>query len=219
MDDDVLLHVVQALHSLVKNGHQLFLREHLRRKLAGLHELVEVEAQLLEDDDHVLPELEVVEDLNDSVFAFFEGGTLYLAEQLDFDVRVVYVELFILADLGSDDLLLGVLVIDALHYLAKCSLVDDAHHLVAVPQLFPNLSQVVSLLICQRVLTVPPDIANSVDLVEDADFNLFQLSQLACEDLECFLAGPAVEILRSLSLLRCTLAAGSLGLRRCSTLD
>lgn len=150
MNNHFLLQEFEALDQLKDNGEQVQLGKDFLLLAVEFHVLVEVHVEVLEHDDGMLPEFEVVHHGHRPVAALVvlvHVLSQQLLQQLDFDVCIVDVELFVFADFQSDQDLVGVLVVDALDDLAECSLVDDLDRLVPVTQLLSLLQHVVPFVV------------------------------------------------------------------------
>ena len=101
----------------------------------------------------MLSKLEAVQIFNDPVFTFtitivtFLESSLQLLQELDLNLGIVYIKLFVLAYFGGDNSLVAILHIHALDDLPESPVVNDFGDFVAIAQVLTNLSYVVAFLI------------------------------------------------------------------------
>jgi len=171
---------------------------------------------MLEYNYHVLAEVEVIFELYDAIIAFVVSALVLvlfvqLREEFDFNIGIINIELFVLANLCSDNTLHRIPVVDALDHLSKGALVDDFSDEVAVAQLFTNFCIIKPVFVGNGVLVFPPNITDGVNPQVVAKFDFFEFSQLMAEHFECFLWAPTVE--RLIISNKSTLPTGSFCLR------
>jgi len=154
-----VLHVFQSFQHLETYPSQLLSRKDGAFVFVAPHILEQIEVQLLKYYNHVLTKLKVVQDSDDPVLTL--GVSTFWAflkslQHFYFYVRVVHVELLVLAQFGSHHPLLAVCQVHALHHLSESALVDYFDHFVPVPELLSLLHDVLPLFVRQRKLVLPP---------------------------------------------------------------
>jgi hypothetical protein len=165
--------------------------------------------QVLENYDDVLPKFETVQEFHDA-FSTLAGRIHHFLEEPDLDHGIINVKLFIFSDLGRDNGLLGVSVVNALDDLAKSPLVYYSHYLIAVSELFANLCDIVTFFVRDLVLILSTNISDRINLFKNAKFYFFKFGELGSKFFERLLRTVPIKIL---SIQRGLRAAG-LGLRR-----
>jgi len=108
VDHLLVAQVFKPLTDLEDNPLQVQRLEYGEFHLIGLHVLVEIQVQHLENDNYVLSEFEVIKDFNDTVAAFNVTilaitTLLQFLEELYLDVGVVNIELLVLRYFSSDN--------------------------------------------------------------------------------------------------------------------
>ena len=150
----------------------------------------------LKNDDHMLPELEAIEHLNDAIMALEISPVLHPLKELDLNICIIDIEFLVFTNFGSNNFIAGIFTVDAAHDLAEGTLVYNLGYLIAIAQLFADLGIVVALFICNRILILPTNRANSIDLLINAQFELylFEFCELLVKFFDGFLRSPAIKI-------------------------
>lgn len=155
--------------------------------------LIKVEAKTVKDNDDVLAETEVINHMNKAfvTLVIFLVRLHQLLKKPDFHIRVVHIEFFVFAYLCCDYALGRIFVIDTLDNLSKSALVYGSNDFVSIANLFALFYQVLTLLICNRILVLPAHLANSVYALKHAHLDLLELRQLILKQVQCVLRAVA----------------------------
>ena len=131
----------------------------------------------------MLAHLEAIDVLNHTVLALivnFVTG-LQLFQNLNFDICIINIELFILTYFGRYNSLLGIFAVFTFYHLAKGSSIYDPHDFVAPCKLFTWLDHIETFPVRNRVLILPSNLANGIYAFIHAHFNSFKLCQLVAK--------------------------------------
>ena len=193
VNDPFVFHEFQALANLLGNYLQLLWVESLLGSLVHFLILVKIKAETVEDDDHMLPESEVVNHVHQALVAFVViiVRRHQLLQQADLHIGIVHVKLFVLADLRSNYSLIWILVINTFDNLAKGTLIYGPDHLIPVTYLLSLFYKVLALLIGNRILVLPPDLPDGVNALKHAHLDLLELRQIILEEVERVLRAVA----------------------------
>lgn len=183
MNDAFVAHELQAGADLPRHTLQLSLRECALIELVHLLVRVKVGAETLKNNDHALAEHEVVDHVHEAstTLIVLIMRLAQLLQDVDLNVRVIHVELLVLAQLEGDQGTLRLRAVHALNDLTKGSLVNELHYLVAVPNLLAHLKQVLAVLIADRILIESTHATRCVDALVLRYFNLLKLCQYLAE--------------------------------------
>jgi hypothetical protein len=138
----------------------------MRRRILEI--LIEVLAEELEDQDHVRPERERIDDSHDAClirWVMLLDGSQYPVLNLS----VIKVELLVPTNLNGN-LSAGILDVKALDDLAKGPFVDNLGHKVSVSDMLPDSGAIVTFGISAFCDTLPSIAANCIDIFEVVQF-------------------------------------------------
>lgn len=154
MNDAFVAHELEAGAHLPRDTLELSLTESALVELVHLLVRVKVGAEALKHNDHVLAEQEVVDHVYEASAALVivVVWLAQLLQDVDLDVRIVHVELLVLAQLEGHQCTLCFRAVHALNDLTEGSLVNELHDLVAIADLLAYLELVLAVLVADRIL-------------------------------------------------------------------
>ena len=149
MDYTFVSHELQALAYLLCDYFELMRIKGLLAPLVEFLIFVQIHAKAIEKNDHVLPEAEVVNHVDEAIVAFVVllVRLRQLLKQPDLDIRIIDIKFLAFAYFSGDYTLIRIFIIYTFNYLPKCTLIDRSYDLVSIPYLLPLLYQILAFLI------------------------------------------------------------------------